>query len=73
MKEQSTIIKYQCLIRCFRCDKRIDKKYTLVNTEYTDLKEVDFNIYCLRCKKKRRKIDIELTDFYWEIYSKLNK
>ena len=73
MKEEIIKIKNQCLIKCFRCDRRINTKYTLENTEYKDLKLVDFNVYCLRCKKKRKEKDIELLDFHWELYNKLNE
>jgi hypothetical protein len=70
MKEQ---LKYQMKMTCFRCCKKLNVKYLIKDTEYEDLKEVNFNLYCLRCSKKRKDIDKELCDFYWEIFSKLEK
>ena len=66
-------IKYQCPMTCLRCDKNLNIKYLLKDTDYLGLKSVKFFYYCLRCKKKRKQIDNEITDFYFELYSKLNK
>ena len=66
-------IKYQCSMECLRCGKKLNIKYLLENTEHLRLKSVEFFYYCLRCKKKRKQIDNEITDFYFELYSKLNK
>ena len=66
-------IKYQCPMECLRCGKKLNIKYLLNDTEYLGLKSVEFFDYCLRCKKKRKEIDKELTDFYYEIYLKLNQ
>jgi hypothetical protein len=60
-------------MECLRCGKKLNIKYVLKDTEYLGLKSVEFFDYCLRCKKKRKEIDKELTDFYFELYSKLNK
>jgi hypothetical protein len=60
-------------MECLRCGKKLNIKYLLNDTEYLGLKSVEFFDYCLRCKKKRKEIDKELTDFYFELYSKLNK
>ena len=66
-------IKYQCPMECLRCGKKLNIKYLLEDTEHLGLKSVEFFDYCLRCKKKRKQIDNEITDFYFELYSKLNK
>ena len=66
-------IKYQCPIECLRCGKKLNIKYLLKDTDYLGLKSVEFIDYCLRCKKKRKQIDQELIDFYYEMYLKLNK
>jgi len=66
-------IKYQCPMECLRCRIKSNIKYSLEQTEHLDLKSVEFFDYCLRCKKKRKQIDNEITDFYFELYSKLNK
>ena len=58
---------------CLRCDKKSNIKYLLQDTEHLGLKSVKFYDYCLRCKKKRKQIDIEILDFYFELYNKLNK
>ncbi len=66
-------IKYQCPMECLRCGKKLSIKYLLEDTEHLDLKSVEFFDYCLRCKKKRKQIDNEITAFYYELYDKLNK
>ena len=66
-------IKYQCPMECLRCGKKLSIKYLLEDTEHLGLKSVEFFDYCLRCKNKRKQIDNEITDFYFELYSKLNK
>ena len=66
-------IKYQCPMECLRCGKKLSIKYLLEDTEHLGLKSVEFFYYCLRCKNKRKQIDNEITDFYFELYSKLNK
>ena len=66
-------IKYQCPMECLRCGKKLSIKYLLEDTEHLGLKSVEFFDYCLRCKKKRKQIDNEITDFYFEMYNKLNK
>ncbi len=57
----------------FRLWKKLNIKYLLKDTDYLGLKSVEFLDYCLRCKKKRKQIDNEITDFYFELYNKLNK
>ena len=66
-------IKYQFPMKCLRCDKKLNIKYLLEDTEHLGLKSVKFIDYCLRCKKKRKQIDNEIIDFYFELYNKLNK
>jgi hypothetical protein len=66
-------IQYQCPMKCLRCDKKLNIKYLLEDTEHLGLKSVKFIDYCLRCKKKRKQIDNEIIDFYFELYNKLNK